>query len=111
MGVCFPSRNFYQMAGNRRGNVPFPGCHVEVNACAQDFGASLVVGLDLFEREGSIVEHSKLKIPAASKDVPLPIGFQGIGDSWRKTNIALVATQTTSRKAAAVTASIMSDQK
>ena len=41
----------------------------------------------------------------------LPFGLQGIGHSWRKTKSALAATQTTSRDAAAVTASIMSDQK
>jgi hypothetical protein len=58
-----------------------------------------------------IVEHSQLKIPAASKDMSLPIAFQGMGDSWRKTKSAFVATQTTSRKAATVTASIMGDQK
>ena len=36
--------------------------------------------------------------------------LQGIGVSWRKTKSAFVATQTTSRNAAEVTASIMSDQ-
>ena len=53
-----------------------------------------------------IVEHSQLEIAARSKDMPLPIGFQGIGDSWRKKKSAFVATQVTSRKAPAVTASI-----
>jgi hypothetical protein len=43
--------------------------------------------------------------------MPLPIGFQGIGDARRKKNNALVATHVTIRKAPAVTASMMSDQK
>jgi hypothetical protein len=43
--------------------------------------------------------------------VPLPFGFQGIGDSWRKKKSAFVANQTTSRKAAAVTASIIRDKE
>jgi hypothetical protein len=83
--------------------------HVEVNACAQDFVAVLVFGLNLFEDQRRRVGHSKIKIPTASKDTPLPIAFQGMGDSWRETNSALVATQETSKKAAAVTASITSD--
>ena len=65
----------------------------------------------LFKHLRRRVEHSQLKIPAASKDVSLPIAFQGIGDSWRKKKSAFVATQTTSRKAPAVTANMMSDQK
>ena len=43
--------------------------------------------------------------------MPLPIGFQGIGDAWRKKNNALVATHATSKNAPAVTANTMSDQK
>jgi hypothetical protein len=43
--------------------------------------------------------------------VPLPIGFQGIGDAWRKKNNALVATHVTSKNAPLVMASIMSEPK
>jgi hypothetical protein len=39
--------NLHKVAGNRRGHVPFPGSHVEVKACAQDFIAGLVLGLNL----------------------------------------------------------------
>ena len=45
----------------------------------KDLGASLVFGLDLFESQRRIVEHSKLKIAARRKDMSLPIGSQGIG--------------------------------
>ena len=76
-----------------------------------DFVARLILWRNLFKDHRGIVDHSQLQIPTASKDMPLPIAVQGIGDSWRKTKSAFVATQTTSRKAAAVTASIMSDQK
>ena len=41
--------------------------------------------------------------------MPLSVTTQGIGDSWINTKSALVATQVTSRKAPAVTASIMSE--
>jgi hypothetical protein len=41
----------------------------------------------------------------------LPIGFQGIGASWRKKKSAFVAPHVTSRKVPAVTVNIMSDQK
>ena len=58
-----------------------------------------------------IVEHSKLKIATRSKDVPLPISFQRIGDAWRKKNNALAATHVTIRKAPAVTASIKTEPK
>ena len=71
----------------------------------------LILWRDLFQDQRRIVEHSQLEIAARRKDMPLPITFQGIGDSWRKTKSAFVATQTTSRKAAAVTANTMSDQK
>jgi hypothetical protein len=100
----------HKVAGNRRSHVPFPDCHVEVNACPQDFGAGLVVGLDLIESQRRIVKHSKLKISARSKGMPLPIAFQGIGDSWRKTKGASVAKRT-SRKATVMTVSIMSSPK
>ena len=103
--------NLYEMTGNRCGHVPFLRRDVESNTCSKNLGAGLVLGLDLFESQRRIVEHSKLKIAARSKDMPLPVTTQGIGDSWRKTKSAFVATQTTSRKAPAVTASIMSDQK
>ena len=43
--------------------------------------------------------------------MPLPFGLQGIGASWRKTNSALVATQTTSKNPPAVTANMLTDQK
>jgi hypothetical protein len=45
------------------------------------FLAVLVLGLDLFKNQRRIVEHPKLQIPARSKDMPLPIGIQGIGAS------------------------------
>ena len=57
------------------------------------------------------VEDQLVEIATGSKDMPLPIGFQGIGDSWRKKSTAFVATQVTSRKAPAVTASIKSEPK
>ena len=44
--------------------------------------------LDLFQDHCRIVEHSQLEIAARSKDMPLPIGFQGMGDSWRKRYLA-----------------------
>jgi hypothetical protein len=43
--------------------------------------------------------------------MPLPVGFQGIGASWRKKKSAFVATHVTSRKAPAVTANMMSEPK
>ena len=73
--------------------------------------SSLVLGLDLFESQRRIVEHSKLKIAARNKDVPLPVTTQGIGDSWTNTKSDLVATQVTSWKAPAVMASIMREPK
>ena len=66
---------------------------------------------DLLENQRRIVEHSQFKIPAGSKDMPLPVGSQGIGASWRKKKSAFVATQVTSRKAPAVTANMMSEPK
>jgi hypothetical protein len=99
------------MTGNRCGHVPFLRPNIEDNTRSQNFGAGLVLGLDLFESQRRIVKHSKLKIAARSKDVPLPVTTQGIEDSWTNTKSALVTTQVTSRKAPVVTARIMSDQK
>jgi hypothetical protein len=33
---------------------------------------------------GALVFRSAIRARLASNDVPLPIGFQGMGDSWRK---------------------------
>ena len=68
--------NLHKMPGNRLGHL----C-LEVNACAQDFVACLILWRDLFQGHRRIVEHSQFEIPARSKDMPLPIGFQKIGDS------------------------------
>ena len=73
--------------------------------------AVLILRRDLFQNESRIVEHSQLETASRSKDMPSPIGFQGIGDSWRKKKSAFVATQATSRKVPVVTANMMSDQK
>jgi hypothetical protein len=64
---------------------------------------------NLFKDHRRIVEHPQFEIATRSKDMLLPIGFQGIGDSWRKKKSAFVATQVTSRKALTVTASIKSE--
>ena len=85
------------MAGNRRDHVPFLGRHVESNACAEDLATVLVLRRNLFKDQRRIVEHSQLNISTARKDMPLPLGFQGMADSWRKKKSAFVATQTTSK--------------
>ena len=97
------------MAGNRCGHVPFLGRHVEVDARTQDFVAILVLGRKFFEDQRRGIEHSQLEIATRSKDMPLPIGFQGIGASYRKKT--LVATQVTGGKAPAVIASVKSEPK
>ena len=73
--------NLYEMAGNRCGHVPFLGCDVEVNTRSLGLRSGLVLGRNLFQDQRRIVEHSQLEIAARRKDMPLPIGFQGIGDS------------------------------
>ena len=64
-----------------------------------------------FQDQRRSVEHSQFEIAAARKHMSLAIGFQGSETLGEKTNSAFAATQTTSRKAATVTASIMIDQK
>ena len=59
----------------------FLGHHVEVHTCAEDFVAVLILWRDLFQDHRRIVEHSQLEVAARSKDMSLPIGFQGIGAS------------------------------
>ncbi len=103
--------NLYQVAGNRCGHIPLLGRHVDVNTGSQDLVAGLVLGSNLLKDQRRSVEHSQLEIAARSKDMSLPIGFQGMGASWRKKKSAFVATQVTSRKPPAVTANMMSDQK
>jgi hypothetical protein len=71
----------------------------------------LVLRRNLFKSQRSIVEHSRFEIAARSKDMPLPIGLQGVGDPWRRIRTAFVAPQVTSRKPPAVTANMISDQK
>jgi hypothetical protein len=90
--------NLYEMTGDRCGHVPFLRRDVESNTCSRHLGSYLVPGLDLFESQRRIVEHSKLKIAARRKDMSLPIGSQGTGASWRRKKTAFVATQVTSRK-------------
>ena len=77
----------------------------------QDLVEGLILWGDLFQDHRRIVEHTQFEIAARSKDMSLPIGFQGIGESWSKTKSAFVAAQTDQQKAAPVAASIMSDQK
>jgi hypothetical protein len=73
--------NLYQVADNRCRRFPFLGCHVEVSTRPEDFVASLFFELNLFQDLRCLVEHSQLKIPARRKNMPLPIGCQGIGAS------------------------------
>ena len=68
-------------------------------------------GYPQVESQRSIVEHFQFEIAARSKDMPLPIDLQGVGDSWRRKRTAFVAPQVTSRKPPAVTANMISDQK
>ena len=98
---CVLRLNLHKVAGNRCGHVPLPGCHVNANASAQNLVARLILRRNLFQDHCRIVEHSQLEIAARCKDMPLPIGFQGIGASWMKKRTAFVATQVTSRKAPA----------
>ena len=109
--ACFFGLDLHQMTCHRSRHVPFLGCHLEVNTRLEDLVARLILGLNLFQDLRCLVDHSQLEVAARSKDMLLPIGLQGIGDSWRKTKSALVASQVTSRKAPAVTANTMSDQK
>jgi hypothetical protein len=90
--ACGLRINLYQMAGNGGCHVPLLGRHINGNACAQDLRARLVLRCDLLKSQRSIVEHSQLKIPTRSKDMPLPIGFQRIAAPWRKKRTAFVAT-------------------
>ena len=62
-------------------NVPFLRRDVESNTCSKNLGSCLAPGLDLFESQRRIVEHTMIKIAARSKDMSLPITAQGIGDS------------------------------
>jgi hypothetical protein len=67
---------------------------------------------DLLKDQGCLVEDPRLKVATGSKDVPLPIRFQGTGGYWSRSNRALVAIHdVTSKKAPAVTASIKSEPK
>ena len=47
----------------------------------EDLAAGFVPRLDLLKSQRSIVEHFQLKIAARDKNMPLPIGVQGIGAS------------------------------
>jgi hypothetical protein len=73
--------NLHKVAGNRCDHVSLPGCHVNANTRAQDLVARLILRRDLLQDQRRIVEHPKFQIPARSKDMPLPIGIQGIGAS------------------------------
>ena len=59
----------------------FSGGEVDGNAHPKNLAARLVLRRDLLKSQRSIVEHSQLEIAARSKDMPLPIGVQGIGAS------------------------------
>jgi NAD(P)-dependent dehydrogenase (short-subunit alcohol dehydrogenase family) len=48
---------------------------------AEDLVAGLFFGRNLFEDLCRSIEHSQFEIATRGKDMPLPIGFQGIGDS------------------------------
>ena len=104
--ACGLRINLYRMANNRRDHVPFLGRHLEVNAGAKVFVTGLFFGLNPFQDLRCLIEHSQLKIPARSMDMALPIGFQGIGDSWSKKKRAFAATHVSGRKAPAVKASM-----
>ena len=101
------------MAGNCCGHVPFLGYYVEVNTRPYYFVARLFFRSNLFQDLCCLVEHSQLKIPTGSEDMPLPIGFQGIGASelLEERKRYFVATQVISKKAPTVTASIKSEPK
>ena len=97
--------NLYEMTGNCCGHVPFLCRDVQSNTCSKNLGSCLVLGRDLFQNE------SQFEIAARSKNMPLPVTAQGIGDSSRKTKRAFVTTQATTRKAPTVIASIGSEPK
>ena len=80
---------------------------VDANPRAQDLAARLVRQRNLFQDHGRIVEHSQFEVAARSKDMPLPIGLQGVGASRRKNKSAFVAPQVTRRKPPAMTANII----
>jgi hypothetical protein len=57
---------------------------------APSFVVVLVLERNLLKEQRRIVKHSKLQMPARSKDMPLPIAFQGIGNACRKEMSAFV---------------------
>ena len=73
--------DFYEVTCDGRSHVPFFGGEVDGNAHPENPTAGLVPWLDLLKSQRSIVEHSQFKIAARNKDMPLPIGVQGIGAS------------------------------
>src|SRR5262245_37569914 len=109
--TCGSGINLHQVAGNCCGHIPFLGHHVEVHTCAEDFVAVFILWCDLFQNEGRIVEHSQLEIAARGEDILFPARPYGIGGYWRRSMRAFIAIHVTSKKAPAVTASIMSEPK
>ena len=81
MSLAYALRRASRAAWKRQKSAFQMRRHVEVDACAEDLIAVLILWRDLFQDERRIVEHSQLEIAARSKDMPLPIGFQGIGAS------------------------------
>ena len=73
--------DFNEVSCHYRGHIPFLSGQVDGNARAKDLAARLILLGDLFQSQRSIVEHSQFEIAARRKDMPLPVGFQGIGDS------------------------------
>jgi hypothetical protein len=100
---------FRKVAGNRRDHIPLLGRHVDANTRVQDLVARLILWRDLFQDHRRSIEHSQFEIATRRKDMPLPIGLQGIGDLGGRRKTPLWLPRLPAERRRPVTANIMSD--